>query len=168
MKWKRTAGLLLFAVWGLSPVLAWAEDPDCFYCGMRQEDTAHSWIELRYPGGERFGFCSLHCAAIHMALHPEDVPQEILVGEYLSHRPIDADGAYWVIGGSKPGVMTARAKWAFARREDAEQFIAQYGGRLATMPEALRAATEDMYQDIRTIQEKRNAARERTMKQNRE
>lgn len=152
--------LLLLLLFGcLAPPPAAAQDADCFYCGMRRADHFSSWVEIRNRDGSVVGFCSLHCAAIHLALHPEPVPAEILVGDYPSGRLIDADTAHWVIGGRKPGVMTSRAKWAFARASDADRFVAEHGGRRASVAEALKAATEDMYRDISVIQKKRNAAR---------
>ena len=163
-----SAALLVVALWGLAALPAAAAGDECFYCGMRRADYGYSWVQIHFPKGSVYGFCSLHCASIHMALHPEAVPREILVSDYGTHRLIDADKAYWVIGGSKPGVMTARAKWAFARREEAERFVRQYGGRLATATEAIRAAGEDMSRDIQVIQKKRDAARSKTMEQNRE
>ena len=160
--------MLLVAVWGAVPHALAAEGNDCYYCGMRRAEYGHSWVEIRYKDGSVLGFCSLHCASVHLALHPESVPGEIRVGDYLTRKMIDADKAHWVIGGRKMGVMTARAKWAFASRGDAERFVAENGGRLATMDEALEAAIDDMYRDIRAIQKKRKAARTQTMEQNQE
>ena len=61
----------------------------------------------------------------------------------------------WVIGGNKMGVMTKRAKWAFADETAAQSFIAQNGGNLAGFEEAIKATFEDMYQDTKMIREKR-------------
>ena len=36
--------------------------------------------------------------------------------------------------------MTSNAKWAFARQEDAQKFIAENGGKLASFDEVLQAA----------------------------
>ena len=42
---------------------------------------------------------------------------------------INADNTFWVIGGDRMGVMTARAKWAFKTRDAADKFIQSHGGR---------------------------------------
>jgi len=167
-RWLRSVARLVTITWILSgsPVLAGGDE--CFYCGMGRSDHGHSWVEVHYPETAVHGFCSLHCASIHLALNPDSVPERILVGDYTTQRMIDADTAHWVIGGRQPGVMTARAKWAFAEKQDAVQFMTQYGGSPATASEAIRAAVDDMYSDIRVIQKKREAARTRTMDQNRE
>lgn len=167
-RWLRSAALLATILWNLAGSPVWAGSGECFYCGMGRSDHGHSWVEVHYPEAAVHGFCSLHCASIHLALNPESVPDRILVGDYATHQMIDVDTAHWVIGGRQQGVMTARAKWAFAQKEDAVQFVAQYGGSLATASEAIRAAVDDIYNDIRAIQKKREAARTRTMDQNRE
>ena len=64
-----------------------------------------------------------------------------------------------MIGGDKQGVMTLRAKWAFETKNAAEMFVSKHGGRLAGFEDAMRAAFEDMYEDIRMIRKKREMRR---------
>ena len=56
-------------------------------------------------------------------------------------------------------VVVKFAKWAFENQADAEQFIKQSGGDLASFEDALKAAYEDMYQDTKMIREKRKMMR---------
>ena len=70
---------------------------------------------------------------------------------------VDAETALWVLGGTKPGVMTRRGKWAFAEKAAAEAFVKENGGHVATFDDAIKAAYEDMYQDMKAIREKRKA-----------
>ena len=77
------------------------------------------------------------------------------MGDYNTKMLIDAEKATWVIGGNARGVMTRNAKWAFAQKGDAEKFIAQNGGKLATYDDAMKAAYEDMYADTKMIRENR-------------
>jgi nitrous oxide reductase accessory protein NosL len=65
------------------------------------------------------------------------------VADYNSRKLIDAKTASWVIGGSKKGVMTKTAKWAFAEKVDAAAFIKANGGKPATFDEVLKAAEMD-------------------------
>jgi nitrous oxide reductase accessory protein NosL len=127
----------------------------CPYCGMEQAKFGHSWMEITYDDGAKKGFCSLHCAAIDMALHIDKVPQTVMVGDYNTKEQIDAEKAHWVIGGDKMGVMTTRAKWAFKDKAAADAFMAEHGGEPATYENAIKGAFEDMYEDIRMIQKKR-------------
>jgi nitrous oxide reductase accessory protein NosL len=121
---------------------------------MLKSRYGHSWVIIKPEKGEPEGFCSIHCAAISLALHTSRAISGITVGDFNTKKQIDAEAANWVIGGNLTGVMTARAKWAFENRESADAFISKHGGRPATFTEALRAAFDDMYSDILMIRKK--------------
>ena len=127
----------------------------CPYCGMLRSIYGHSWIIIALEDGTETGFCSIHCAAINMALNSHQRIKRITVGDYLTHKQIDAEKAYWVVGGQKTGVMTARAKWAFETQAGAAAFIKNNGGHSADFEKAIKAAFEDMYEDILMIRKKR-------------
>ncbi|OGW55367.1 MAG: NosL family protein [Nitrospirae bacterium RBG_13_43_8] len=135
----------------------------CPLCGMEQEKFGHTWMAIEYEDGSSTGLCSIHCAAIELARNMDKTPKAIKVGDYNTKNLIDAEKAFWVIGGNKMGVMTKRAKWAFEKKEDAEKFIKENGGTLATFDEAMKAAYEDMYADTKMIQEKRKMMRQKMM-----
>jgi len=151
------AALLTFTFVFCTQVLA--EDKSCRYCGMKKAMFGHSWVVLEHEDGSEAGLCSIHCAAIHMALHIDKPVKAVTVGDYNTKEQIDAEKAYWVIGGDKMGVMTARAKWAFATKDAADKFMAEHGGRPATYEESIKAAFEDMYEDTMMIQKKRKMMR---------
>jgi copper chaperone NosL len=127
----------------------------CDYCGMDRGQYAHSRMFITYDDLSEFGACSLHCAALDLASHLDKTPKRIHVGDYNTKQLIDAESAFWVIGGSKAGVMTERGKWAFERKKDAEVFVRANGGTLATFDEAVKAAYEDMYSDWKTIRNRK-------------
>ncbi len=129
----------------------------CQHCGMDREKFGHSRMLLEYEGGKTVGTCSLHCAALDLALAIDGAPARIRVADFRTKQLVDADTAAWVLGGAKPGVMTKRAKWAFADRASADAFVKEHGGKVATFDEALQAAYEDMYGDVKMIREKRRA-----------
>ena len=129
--------------------------PSCKYCGMDRQKFNHSRMLIEYDDGTAVGTCSLHCSTMDLALNIDKMPQAIMVGDYNTKKLIDTEKAFWVIGGSKMGVMTKRAKWAFAGKEQADQFIKENGGEPATFDQALTAAYEDLNQDTRMIREKR-------------
>jgi nitrous oxide reductase accessory protein NosL len=132
---------------------------DCKYCGMNLEKFAFARVVIDYDDGSSVGLCSVHCAAVDMANNLDKAPKSIKVGDYGTRELIDAEKAFWVIGGSKPGVMTKQAKWAFAKKDAAEKFIKENGGKLATFDTVMKAAYEDMYQDTKMIREKRKMKR---------
>lgn len=130
------------------------EHPTCKYCGMNRLHYAHSRMLIEYDDGSSFGACSLYCAAIDLGINTDKIPLSIEVADYNTHELIDAETAYWVIGGNKPGVMTLTAKWAFRKEKDAESFIMWNGGASAAFDDALKASFEDMYEDSKTLRGK--------------
>ncbi len=131
------------------------KEPSCKYCGMDRTKFAHSRMLVTYDDGTTVGTCSIHCLAVDLALNIDKSPTSLEVGDYTSKYLIDAEKAFWVIGGDKPGVMTKEAKWAFEKKEYAEKFIRAHGGTLATFDEAMKAAYEGMYADTKMIRERR-------------
>ncbi len=147
---------------------AWAQNDlekhaSCKFCGMDRHKFAHSRVYVEYEDGTTEGTCSLHCTAIDFALNIDKTPKTIRVAEYKTKMLVDAEKAFWVIGGSKPGVMTKRAKWAFEKKEDAEKFVKENGGDAADFEQAVMASYADMYQDTKMIRDKR-----KMMKMNKE
>ncbi len=145
------------------PALAQLEDvkqsPSCRYCGMDRERFGHTRMTIRYDDGSTVGTCSLHCAAVDVAVSIDKTPEAIRVADVETKELVDAEKAAWVVGGEKPGVMTRRAKWAFADRARAEAHAREHGGSVVGFDEAMKSAYEDMYQDTKMIREKRKAKR---------
>jgi copper chaperone NosL len=125
------------------------EHPECLLCGMDRQRYAGSRMYVRYETGKSTGTCSIHCAAIDLALHTDALATSVMVGDYRTKRLIDAEKAFWVIGGDKAGIMTIRGKWAFGEKEEAEKFIRENKGRLGTFDDAMKATLEDMYELLR-------------------
>ena len=153
---------LAFAVFFVTAVPGFAApDTDvhksCNYCGMSRDQFSHSRMLITYSDGSEAAFCSLHCAAVDLAVNLDKSPKSIQVADYGTKTLIDAEQATWVVGGSKPGVMSKRAKWAFAEKPGAEAFMKANGGQPATFEEAIKAAYEDMYGDTKMIRDKRKA-----------
>jgi nitrous oxide reductase accessory protein NosL len=146
-----------------APAFAAPEDvtktPACKYCGMSREKFAHSRMQVEYNDGSVTGTCSLHCLATELSNAIDKDPVATKVGDYNTKELIDAEKATWVIGGDVSGVMTSRPKWAFAKKEDAEAFIAANKGALATFDAAMDAAYADMDDDTKAIRERRKAKR---------
>ena len=161
MKTRIFCGLLV-VMFLLTGIVAYGQAlPDvqahknCKYCGMDREKFAHSRMLIEYEDGSSVGACSIHCVAVDLAQALDKKPKAILVADYNKKDLIDAEKAFWVIGGKKPGVMTKTAKWAFADKKDAEAFIKENGGKLANFDDAMKASYEDMHNDTKMIREKR-------------
>ena len=117
---------------------------DCKYCGMDRTKFAHSRMVVTYTDGSSTGTCSINCVVIDMKEQPGKEVKSFQVGDYNSKKLIDAKSAAWVIGGKKKGVMTPVAKWAFADTKAAEDFVKEYGGKLATFDEVLAATEKEL------------------------
>jgi copper chaperone NosL len=164
MKGKVLGGIVIIAVLCLVlPALAQKAEKatdiqkhaNCKYCGMDRDKFNYSRMLINYSDGSEFGACSLHCAALDLALSLDKMPASLQVADYNSKKLIDAEKASWVIGGKKPGVMTKVAKWAFDKPEDAMAFIKENEGKVASFDDAVRATFEDMYSDVKMIRAKR-------------
>ena len=162
---KNLVLMLCVLVLPLVAATAAAEMPDvaeygsCEYCGMYRDKFAHSRMLITYDDSSSVATCSIHCAAVDLANNIDKTPVSIQVGDFNSKVLLDAEQAFWVLGGDVPGVMTGRAKWAFADRSAAETFIRRHGGQMVSFEEAMAAAYEDMYRDTRMIREKRKTKR---------
>ncbi len=139
--------------------------PSCPHCGMDREKFASSRMVIEFDDGSRAGTCSLHCAAVDLAVTLDKTPVALKVADMTTKQLLDAEKAVWVVGGTKPGVMTKRAKWAFADRAAAEAFAKEAGAGAAVVgfEEAMKAAYEDMYQDTKMIREKRKMMKQKMM-----
>lgn len=114
---------------------------------------------IEYDDGTSVAVCSIHCAAVDLANNIDKSPKTIKAGDFSTKELIDAEKAFWILGGSKPGVMSKRGKWAFAKKEDAESFMKSNGGNMADFEVVMKAAYEDMYSDTKMIRDKRKMKR---------
>lgn len=147
--------MLLAAAVFLAAAVPLADDikrhPECKYCGMDRETFGFSRMLVRYDDGMETPLCSIHCAGIELALNPHKGLRAALVGDYATRALIDAERAFWVLGGDRMGVMSIRGKWAFSERRAAERFMADHGGKLATYDETMKAVFDDMYEILRPL-----------------
>ncbi|HEY6011753.1 MAG TPA: nitrous oxide reductase accessory protein NosL [Nitrospirota bacterium] len=138
---------------------------DCKYCGMNRDTYDFSRMLIEYEDGTTAALCSTRCAAVELANSIDRTPRAIKVGDFNGKQLIDAEKAFWVVGGNKPGVMSKRGKWAFEKKEDAENFMKTNQGSMTTFEEAMKMAYEDMYDDTKTIRERRKMKRMKMMEQ---
>jgi nitrous oxide reductase accessory protein NosL len=114
----------------------------CSQCGMDRKAYGYSRMMVHYEDGTQVGVCSVHCAVTELNEHEEHEVKSLLVADRNTHILLDVTKAFWVIGGSKRGVMTPNPKWAFATKEGAEAFVASSGGEIKSWDSVLLAARE--------------------------
>jgi len=145
--------LVLLALLAAAGAVGAAQDDlpvhrECGYCGMDRQAYGFSRMLIRYQDGAEAGTCSLRCTLVELDANPGRAVKAVLAADRDTRELADAATATWVVGGDKRGVMTARAKWAFATRAAAEAFVASHGGALASWDEARQAARADLEKDL--------------------
>lgn len=125
----------------------------CKHCGMDRTKFAHSRMVVTYGDGSSTGTCSINCVATDLKETKKEVTS-FQVADYNTKKLIDAKTAAWVIGGTKKGVMTKTAKWAFAEKADAAAFIKANGGKLAGFDETLKTAERDEAERAKSMKPK--------------
>ncbi len=135
----------------------------CIHCGMDRGSFDFSRMLIEYDDGTIAAVCSIHCAAIDLANNIDKTPKSIQVGDFNRKHLIEAEKAFWVIGGNKPGVMSRKGKWAFEKKEDAENFMNTNQGKMASFEEAMKMAYDDMYEDTKMIRDRRKMMRMKMM-----
>ena len=125
----------------------------CKLCGMSREDISirgFYWFTttalLPAPAA-----CAARRWTWRLTWGAKQTP--MMVAYFNSRKLIDAEKAYWVIGGSKQGTMSTRGKWAFTGKDEARKFMAKNGGAPGTFHNALKASFEDLYSDLKLFME---------------
>ncbi|MCB1769937.1 MAG: nitrous oxide reductase accessory protein NosL, partial [Candidatus Competibacteraceae bacterium] len=142
-----------------------AKYPKCPYCGMDRRQYHYSRHLVHYQDDLADATCSLHCAALSLALNLDRGPKAIYAADFgaiVEPKPlVDVDTATYLIGSKLPGVMTKQSKVAFAAGSAAEAVRKEQGGELGDFDAALQAAYQSMAQDTAMIRKKRAERRQR-------
>lgn len=141
--WLTVVMLLSFSAVCLGSGSSVEAPADCKQCGMNRTKFSHSRMILTYSDDSSTGTCSINCVVVDMLANKGKTVKSFQVGDYDTKKLIDAKTATWVIGGTKKGVMTPVAKWAFAEKTRAEKFIMENGGKLAAFDDVLKAAENE-------------------------
>lgn len=129
----------------MSAMAQMVEKPaECDLCGMDRNVFNKSRTLLTFKDKSRSGTCSFNCAVQVMQNKRGKSVKLFQVADYETTKLIDGRKAFWVMGGSKRGVMSLVAKWAFSEKSGAEAFISQYGGSAATFDEVMKATEKEL------------------------
>jgi copper chaperone NosL len=143
--------------------------PKCPYCGMDRTQWQHSRHLVQYQDDLVDGTCSIHCAALSLALNMDRGPKAIYAADYGSDQQpkplIEVDKASYLIGSKLPGTMTKTSKLAFGSLEAAKAIQADKGGEIGDFHAALRRSYADMAEDTIMIRMKRAERRKKMAEQ---
>lgn len=116
----------------------------CKQCGMDRTAFAQSRMLVAYADGTTVGVCSLHCVALDLQQNRGKQVRSLMVADYSTKDLIDAKTATWVVGGKIKAVMSALAKWAFAKQEDARRFVEVNGGIIKSFDQTMTIASREV------------------------
>jgi len=143
--------------------------PKCPYCGMDRREFHHRRHLIHYSDDLVDGTCSLHCAAVSLAINLDRVPKAIYAPDFAAQaepKPlVNVDQATYLIGSDIKGVMTKVSKVAFAERAAAEAAQKRHGGQLGSFDDALRAAYNSLAEDTVMIRKRREERRRKAAEQ---
>ncbi len=141
--------------------------PKCPYCGMDRRQYHFSRHLIHYSDDLVDGTCSIHCAAISLALNLDRMPKAIYApdnGSGDALKPLtNAETAFYVIGGDHKPVMSKTAKTSFASKVAAE--AAKGSGEVVDFDRALTLSYMGMADDTRMIRMRREEKRRKAAEQ---
>ena len=132
----------------------YSETMICPNCGMMINMWARTRHSFHHPEGD-FTTCSIRCLADKIVSSGADA-DNIQVALYIDpDTMIPVEKAAYVMGSTATGTMTMKSKIAFADKDSAEEFVANYGGQAVNFQDALAAAKMELPESRMMIDKKR-------------
>ena len=126
----------------------------CNVCGMHLTKYYKTNHTAEFINGHKEQYCSMHCLAeVHK--NYADKIKLIQVVDTNSLKLIDAKKAFYVVGSSKEGTMSAISEYAFLNKEDAIKFKNEFGGEIKSFEETLKTSKDNLANDNKILDEKR-------------
>ncbi len=132
----------------------YSEVKRCPNCGMMINMWARTRHSFSHPEGD-FTTCSIRCLADKVE-NSGDMVTDTQVAIYLTPEiTFPAEKAVYVVGSSAKGTMTMNSKIAFTDAQEAEKFVAEYGGHITDFDGAFKAAGMELSKSRMMIDAKR-------------
>jgi nitrous oxide reductase accessory protein NosL len=132
--------LTMFFV-AIMSVIVYAADR-CIQCGMRVDEAKRQYFVVTTKDGKKQKTCNQGCAVIFMENIKGEV-KSVEAVDYNTGKTIRARDAFYVKGSNVKPVMGGESVVSFSKKEDAERFQKEQGGRLMTYDELFEAAEEE-------------------------
>lgn len=145
--------LILFCGMVLAGGVQAGEQKYCLLCSMNLKMFWKTSQWLSFSGGEKTGYCSIHCASVTYQKKGINIDRWQVV-DYDTLKLINAYKAHFLIGSDLPGTMTPVSKLAFASPDTARQFQKKHGGTIGRLDDALERAIEGRGEDMVMIGKK--------------
>ncbi|MBT8348287.1 MAG: hypothetical protein HKP62_02425 [Sulfurovum sp.] len=125
----------------------------CPKCGMTLP-MFYKTNHAAHVDGKSEQFCSIHCLAEAMAEGGKVTGIKVVDNTTLEF--IDVIRSWYVVGSSKPGTMTMTSKYAFGKKDGAEKFAKEFGGKVMTFYAAMDAVKSTLAQESAMVQKKQS------------
>jgi nitrous oxide reductase accessory protein NosL len=110
---------------------------------MDRKQYSQARIRVTYADNSVVGLCSIRCLTIELKAQNKKKIKVVEVADFSTRKLINAENAYWVVGGAVKGVMTSTPKWAFADKAAAEKFVSKHDGTLSSYEKVLAMAEKE-------------------------
>ncbi len=128
---------LMFVFAAMFVSTAFAEDK-CSLCGMKVDEAKKQYFVITTKDGKKQKACNQGCAVMFM----ENIKKDLKTLEAIDYNTgslIDANKAFYVKGSDVKPVMGGQSVVSFAKKEDAEKFQKEHGGKVLTTDELFKA-----------------------------
>ena len=123
----------------------------CPKCGMTLP-MFYKTNHAAHVDGKSKQYCSIHCLAEAIADGGEVTGIKVVDNTTLEF--IDVIKSWYVVGSSKPGTMSITSKYAFEKKNDAEKFAKENGGKVMTFYAVLDSVKSTLAQESVMVQKK--------------
>ncbi len=113
----------------------------CAICGMNLPTFYKTNHAANTKDGEK-QYCSLHCLVYDNEINHTDL-MDVKVVDTNTLQFIPALKAYYVTGSKMPATMSKVSKYAFSKKEAADDFAKKYGGKVMKFYDAYDIAIKD-------------------------
>lgn len=120
--------LVLFIFVTMVVTVAYAADK-CSLCGMRVDEAKKQYFVITTKDGKTQKACNQGCAVTFME-NIKDTVKSVEAIDYNTGKPMDAKSAFYVKGSKVRPVMGGESVVSFSKKEDAEKFMKENGGRI--------------------------------------
>lgn len=129
--------LSIFAL-ALFAGIAFAEEK-CAMCGMKVDEGKRQYFVITTKDGKKQKACNEGCASMFIENVKKDL-KSIEAVDYNTGNLIDANKAFYVKGSDVKPVMGGASVVSFTKKEDAEKFQKEHGGRVLSAAELFKTA----------------------------
>lgn len=115
-------------------------------CGMTLNNFYKTNHAATYNGKE-LQFCSIHCMVEDIEVNGKKLTNFRAV-DNVTLKFMDSNKLFFVVGSKKPGTMSVVSKYAFSKKELAQKFVKENGGKIMSFKEVYALTKDRLKGDI--------------------